>query len=203
MPNTGPILRSSYDAVPSKSRLYDRFYTLLFERYPEVRPLFPPDLKALREQLAAAVSALVMNAEQFGALEPMLRELGERHVRYGAQEAHYPIVADLLRGAPGLKAVVTSRATLRVSGEQEYEVPGLPTPPDPSHLSGMERLSLPGENRTLDADSLGQYAADPELTFSWYDAAMMSQRIAKLRSSAAPKSSQTRPRFRSEPATEQ
>ena len=70
-----------------------------------------------------------------------------------------PIVADLLRGAPGLKAVVTSRATLRVSGEQEYEVPGLPTPPDPSHLSGMERLSLPGENRTLDADSLGQYAA--------------------------------------------
>ena len=70
-----------------------------------------------------------------------------------------PIVADLLRGSPGLKAVVTSRATLRVSGEQEYEVPGLPTPPDPSHLSGFERLSMPSEGRTLDAESLGQYAA--------------------------------------------
>jgi predicted ATPase/class 3 adenylate cyclase len=69
------------------------------------------------------------------------------------------IVADLLRGAPGLKAVVTSRATLRVSGEQEYEVPGLPTPPDRSHLSGMERLSMPGEDRAIDAESLGQYAA--------------------------------------------
>jgi predicted ATPase/class 3 adenylate cyclase len=70
-----------------------------------------------------------------------------------------PIVADLLRTAPGLKAVVTSRATLRVSGEQEYEVPGLPTPPDPSHLSGIERLAMPGEDRTLDLGSLGQYAA--------------------------------------------
>jgi len=70
-----------------------------------------------------------------------------------------PIVADLLRGSDGLKAVVTSRATLRVSGEQEYEVPGLPAPPDRSHLSGMERLSMSGEDRTLDVESLGQYAS--------------------------------------------
>ena len=70
-----------------------------------------------------------------------------------------PIVADLLRGAPGLKAIVTSRATLHVSGEQEYEVPGLPVPPDPSQLSSLEALALPGESRSLDADALGQYAA--------------------------------------------
>ncbi|MEO8437679.1 MAG: AAA family ATPase, partial [Chloroflexota bacterium] len=42
-----------------------------------------------------------------------------------------PIVADLLRAAPDIKAIVTSRAVLHVSGEQEYPVPGLPTPPDP------------------------------------------------------------------------
>jgi predicted ATPase/class 3 adenylate cyclase len=70
-----------------------------------------------------------------------------------------PVVADLLRGAPGLKAIVTSRATLRVSGEQEYEVPGLPTPPDPSQLTGVEGLALPGQSRSVDAESLGQYAA--------------------------------------------
>ena len=69
------------------------------------------------------------------------------------------IVADLLRVAPGIKAVVTSRATLRVSGEQEYQVPGLPAPPDPSHLTGLERLSMPGETRTVDAATLNQYAA--------------------------------------------
>ena len=29
--------------------------------------------------------------------------------------------------------------------------------------------------------TLGRYAADPELNFSWYDAAMMSQRVRALR----------------------
>jgi predicted ATPase len=48
---------------------------------------------------------------------------------------------------------------LHVSGEQEYEVPGLPAPPDPSHQSGMERMNLGGGARPLDLVALGQYAA--------------------------------------------
>jgi predicted ATPase/class 3 adenylate cyclase len=70
-----------------------------------------------------------------------------------------PIIAGLLRAAPGLKAIATSRAALHVSGEQEYPVPGLPTPPDPSSLSGRERMQLPGSERGLDAATVSQYAA--------------------------------------------
>jgi predicted ATPase/class 3 adenylate cyclase len=70
-----------------------------------------------------------------------------------------PIIAGLLRAAPGLKAIATSRAALHVSGEQEYPVPGLPTPPDPSNLSGRERMQLPGGERGLDAATVSQYAA--------------------------------------------
>ena len=70
-----------------------------------------------------------------------------------------PIVADLLRAAPDITVIVTSRAVLHVSGEQEYPVPGLPTPPDPSHLSGLDRLNLGGEDRLIDPVALGQYAA--------------------------------------------
>ena len=70
-----------------------------------------------------------------------------------------PIVADLLRAAPGIKAVVTSRAAPHVSAEQEYPVPGLPAPPDLSHLSGLDRLNLGGETRTIDLVAHGQYAA--------------------------------------------
>ena len=70
-----------------------------------------------------------------------------------------PIVADILRSAPGVKVVATSRAALHVSGEQEYPVSGLPAPPDPSQLSGLDRLNMPGGRRALDAETLGQYAA--------------------------------------------
>lgn len=50
--------------------------------------------------------------------------------------------------------------------------------------------------------TLGQYAADPELSFSWYDAAVMSQRIAQMRKEGATADEvaipapHTRPRFK-------
>jgi predicted ATPase/class 3 adenylate cyclase len=68
-----------------------------------------------------------------------------------------PVVADLLRDAPALSVLVTSRAALRVYGEQEYPVPGLPTPPDLSTLSKLELASLPAEARTVDAAALSSY----------------------------------------------
>ena len=70
-----------------------------------------------------------------------------------------PDIAELLRRCPNLKAIVTTRIPLRVSGEQEYPVPGLPAPPDTSHLSEMERLNLPRELRELDLDTLTQFEA--------------------------------------------
>jgi predicted ATPase/class 3 adenylate cyclase len=70
-----------------------------------------------------------------------------------------PIVADLLRVAPDLKVVATSRAALHVSGEQEYPVPGLTVPPDLASLSSVERMRLPGAARGIDAAAVGQYAA--------------------------------------------
>lgn len=70
-----------------------------------------------------------------------------------------PIVADLLRSAPGLKVLATSRAPLHVSGEQEYPVPGLPTPPDLSQLSSLERANLPEAERSVSPATLSTYEA--------------------------------------------
>ena len=70
-----------------------------------------------------------------------------------------PIVADLLRAATTLCVIVTSRAPLHVSGEQEYAVPGLPTPPDPSQLSGFERARLGSADLILDPTILETYEA--------------------------------------------
>lgn len=48
-----------------------------------------------------------------------------------------PLVTDVLRGCPRLKVLATSRAALRLSGEQEFPVPPLPVP-DLTHLPQVE-----------------------------------------------------------------
>ena len=39
--------------------------------------------------------------------------------------------------------------------------------------------------------TLGRYAADPDLNFSWYDAAVMSQRVRALRAEMTPEPNDT------------
>jgi len=70
-----------------------------------------------------------------------------------------PVVAALLRDAPGLSVMATSRAALRVSGEQEYPVPGLPVPPDPSSMPAIAVAQLSPAERALDPAELSTYEA--------------------------------------------
>ena len=51
-----------------------------------------------------------------------------------------PLVVDLLRGAPGLKVVVTSRIRLQVSGEHVVQVFPLDVP-DPASLPSLDQLT--------------------------------------------------------------
>lgn len=86
-------IRASFDLVaPRAAELMDTFYALLFERYPQVRPLFPADMSGQKQHLTAAVALVVKHADNLGALEPALMDMGARHVRYGARPEHYPLV---------------------------------------------------------------------------------------------------------------
>jgi predicted ATPase/class 3 adenylate cyclase len=57
-----------------------------------------------------------------------------------------PVVGELLDGAPKVKAIVTSRAPLRLAGEQEVSVPPLALPedesPHPEQISRYEAIAL-------------------------------------------------------------
>lgn len=50
-------------------------------------------------------------------------------------------------------------------------------------LKGSERFVFLYDDESADQllQTLGDYAADPNLNFSWYDAATLSQRVRKLR----------------------
>ena len=70
-----------------------------------------------------------------------------------------PDLSTLLRSLPQLSMIATSRAVLRISGEQEYPLPGLASPPDLSRLSPMEVERLPEDQRRQDPDDLVRYEA--------------------------------------------
>ena len=70
-----------------------------------------------------------------------------------------PSVSDLLRRCSELKIVCTSRSALHVAGEQEFEVPGLPAPPDLARLTPMQLEALPEGVVHPAVEAMGQYEA--------------------------------------------
>ncbi len=63
-------------------------------------------------------------------------------------------IGELLRRAPKIRVLATSRAPLRISGEQEFPVPGLPSPVDLDRIGPYERERLPESLRTHEPDRL-------------------------------------------------
>ena len=68
-----------------------------------------------------------------------------------------PLIGELLRSTTELKLIVSSRSPLRISGEQEYPVPGLPTPPDPAAQGAFERAQLGADAGRTDPATLSRY----------------------------------------------
>lgn len=84
--------------APRGPELVDRLFAHLFARSPDLRPMFPTDLAAVKKRVLAAIVLIVQNLRRPEQLTAPLRDMGERHVAYGAQLEHYPIVRDTLIG---------------------------------------------------------------------------------------------------------
>ncbi|MCW5966723.1 MAG: hypothetical protein KIT83_21975, partial [Bryobacterales bacterium] len=72
------------------------FYGRLFEVAPGVRPMFPASLENQAEKLIKTLKVLVASLERLDTVVPVLRELGRKHVAYGAQPGHYGVVGSTL-----------------------------------------------------------------------------------------------------------
>ncbi|MEE9386871.1 MAG: methyl-accepting chemotaxis protein [Nannocystaceae bacterium] len=92
------VLESSFAKLaPHADELVRRFYEELFERHPTVKPLFVGvSMPKQRQHLKAALILVVENLRNPGTLKHALHELGARHVAYGAVDAHYPAVTEVL-----------------------------------------------------------------------------------------------------------
>lgn len=76
--------------------LATRFYERLFAAAPAVRALFPADLADQKRKLMLTLSFLIASLRKPEQVRTAMRELGARHVSYGARPEHYPIVCDML-----------------------------------------------------------------------------------------------------------
>jgi len=94
-------LETSFDAVaPRGEELVDIFYRRLFEAAPAVVPLFAgTDMSKQRSKLLVTLVLLRKSLGDLDAITPTLRELGRKHVGYGARAEHYPLVASVLIAA--------------------------------------------------------------------------------------------------------
>jgi hemoglobin-like flavoprotein len=91
-------LETSFDLFAGRGdELVAGFYERLFATAPAVQPLFAgTDPRRQRAMLLATLVLLRKSLRDLDAIVPKLRELGARHVSYGAQPAHYPVVAEVL-----------------------------------------------------------------------------------------------------------
>ena len=90
-------LETSFDLVAARGdELMDVFYSRLFAAAPAVRPLFPANMARQKTMLLGALVLLRKSLRNLDAIEPTLRSLGARHVGYGAEPEHYPVVGSTL-----------------------------------------------------------------------------------------------------------
>jgi len=92
------LLESSFELLaPVAEEMIGAFYSLLFERFPGVIPMFDKTTQAQQvTKLVAAIKLTIGNLRNPEKLVGALQAMGERHQAYGAEAAHYQAVNDTL-----------------------------------------------------------------------------------------------------------
>jgi predicted ATPase/DNA-binding SARP family transcriptional activator len=134
-----------------------------------------PDLVA-----AAVAAALGVSAPDRPTLAALVDHLKPRRLLLVLDNCEHllpaaPLVTQLLDTAPGLRVLATSRAPLRLSGEQEYGLAGLPVP-DPTTLESDDPTGF--DVLALFADRAR--AIDPRFALTGDNAAAAAQVAARV-----------------------
>lgn len=92
------LLASSLELVASREpHITKRFYGILFERYPQVKPLFSHNAPEHQQKmLQEAIIAVVEHANDSSWLVQTLHGMGKKHISYGVTEEMYPWVGECL-----------------------------------------------------------------------------------------------------------
>jgi hemoglobin-like flavoprotein len=90
------VQQSFAQVVPIADKAAEIFYDRLFELAPAVKPLFRGDMAEQRRKLIATLAVVVGGLSDLPSVLPAASALAKRHVGYGAQPEHYPVVGEAL-----------------------------------------------------------------------------------------------------------
>ncbi|WSF21359.1 FAD-binding oxidoreductase [Streptomyces sp. NBC_01353] len=91
------LIRASVSVVePLAADMTVYFYAILFARYPEVRPMFPPGMDTQRGRLLRALLRIVDLVDDPENLARFCGHLGRDHRKFGALREHFPAVGECL-----------------------------------------------------------------------------------------------------------
>ncbi|THA50357.1 globin domain-containing protein [Streptomyces sp. A1136] len=91
------LIKTSASVVaPVAEEMTVYFYAILFARYPEVRPMFPPGMDAQRGRLLRALLHIVDVVDDPENLVRFCGHLGRDHRKFGTLAAHFPAVGECL-----------------------------------------------------------------------------------------------------------
>lgn len=91
------LIRQSYERIaPATPRVIEDLYRRLFERCPETRALFDPNMNNQYGKFAATIELCVMEDEGSVRLDQVLARLKDRHDVRGVQNSHYPMFVDCM-----------------------------------------------------------------------------------------------------------
>ena len=106
--------------VPIRDTFAELFFGKVFELDPSLRALFRNDLKEQGRNFVAMMSIALRHLDHPEKVLHALRELGQRHVRYGVREQHYEVVATALMLSLGVCACDAFTAEARAAWERAY-----------------------------------------------------------------------------------
>jgi len=91
------LVQASFAKVaPVADQAAQIFYDRLFAVAPQVRSLFPNDMTEQHRKLMGTLGVVVNALDKLETVLPAASALAKRHVSYGAQPAHYPVVGEAL-----------------------------------------------------------------------------------------------------------
>lgn len=100
LPDAVRRVQAHYRSIaPAMEQVARVCYRILFERHPELRPLFPGDMDRQVGHLTAAFALICKNLDRLSILEGPLMTLGAQHAEYGARPEHYPMVCGAILDA--------------------------------------------------------------------------------------------------------